>query len=60
MKINLVTLTKKVDHERSGLVDVKFNSYKIIPHYYNNRFALHMHTSIIYALIINTINTTIH
>jgi hypothetical protein len=31
------------------LVETKFNSYKIIPHYYNNRFALHLHTFIISA-----------
>jgi hypothetical protein len=43
-----------------AMVEVKFNSYKIIPHYYKNRFALHMHTFTISALIINTFNTAIH
>jgi len=41
-------------------VKVKFNSYKTIPHYCNNKFALHMHTFSIYALILNTLNITIH
>jgi hypothetical protein len=34
------------------MVEMKFNSYKIIPHYCNNRFAFHMHTFNIYALIL--------
>ncbi len=42
------------------LVKVKFNSCKIIPHYYNNIFAPHMHTFTIYALFLNTLNTAIH
>jgi hypothetical protein len=42
------------------MVEVKFNSWKIIPHYYNNKFALHMHTFIIFALIIKTLNIVIH
>jgi hypothetical protein len=42
------------------LLVVKFNSYRIIPHYYNNRFALHMHTFSISALILNTFNIAIH
>jgi hypothetical protein len=47
--------------ERDGpLVEVKFNFCIIIPHYYNNKFALHMHTSIIFALILNTFNIAIH
>jgi len=42
------------------MVEMKFNSYRIIPHYYNNKFALHMHTSINSALIFNTFNIAIH
>jgi len=42
------------------MVEVKFNSYKIIPHYYNNKFALHMHTSTISVVILNTFNIAIH
>jgi len=42
------------------MVEVKFNYCKIIPHYYNNKFTLHMHTFNIYALILNTINIAIH
>jgi hypothetical protein len=38
----------------------EFNSYIIIPHYYNNKFALHMHTITIFASIFNTFNSTIH
>ncbi len=38
----------------------EFNSYKIIPHHYNNKFALHMHTFIIFAWIFNTFNSSIH
>jgi hypothetical protein len=38
----------------------EFNSYWIIPHYYNNKFALHMHTFTIFAYIFNTFNSTIH
>jgi hypothetical protein len=41
-------------------VKSEFNPYKIIIHYYNNKFALHMHTFIIYALIFNRFNSTIH
>jgi hypothetical protein len=36
------------------MVEVTFNSYKIIPYYCNNRFELHMHTSTISVLIFNT------
>jgi len=42
------------------MVEVKFNSYRIIPHYYNNKFPLHMHTFIIFALFLNTLNIAIH
>jgi hypothetical protein len=42
------------------LVDVKFNSYRIVPRYCDNTFALHLHTSIISALIFNTLNLAIH
>jgi len=42
------------------LVEMKFNSYRIIQHYYNNIFAFQMHTFIIFALILNTFNTAIH
>jgi len=42
------------------MVKMKFNSYRIIAHYCNNKFALHMHTSTIYALILNTLNIVIH
>jgi hypothetical protein len=51
---------KKGGKKTSMLVDVKFNSCKIIPHYCKNRFALHMHTSTISSLIFNTLNPTIH
>ncbi len=37
---------------------MKLNPCKIIPRYYN-KFTLHMHTSIIYALIFNTLNIAI-
>ncbi len=47
-------------HCFSFVIEMKFNSCKIIPHYYNNRFALHMHTSTISTLILNTFNTAIH
>jgi hypothetical protein len=59
LKINN-NLKKKKNSPQDGrqMVEVKFNSYKIIPHYYNNKFALHMHT--ISALILNTFNTAIH
>jgi hypothetical protein len=40
------------------VVEVKFNLCKIF--HTNNKFALHMHTSIISALILNTLNTAIH
>jgi hypothetical protein len=42
------------------LVQVKFNSFKTISHYYNNRFAFHMHTFTISTFILNTLNTAIH
>jgi hypothetical protein len=42
------------------MVEVKFNSCKIIPRYYNNKFAIHMHTSTISTLIFNAFNTAIH
>jgi len=42
------------------MVEVKFNSYIIIRHHYNNIFAFHMHTFIIFALILNTHNIAIH
>jgi hypothetical protein len=38
----------------------EFNSYIIIPHYYNNKFAFHMHTFTISPWIINTLNFAIH
>jgi hypothetical protein len=41
------------------MVDVKFNSYIIIPQYYNNKIAFHMHTFTISALILNTPNIAI-
>jgi hypothetical protein len=42
------------------LVDVKINSFIIIPHYCNNKFSLHMHTFIIFTFFFNTFNITIH
>ncbi len=46
--------------EKDGpLVEVRFNFCIIIPHDCNNKFALHMHTSIIFALILNTFNIAI-
>jgi hypothetical protein len=38
---------------KNTLVDVKFNSYKIIPLYYNNKFTLHMHTFSISIMFFN-------
>ncbi len=42
------------------MVEVKFNCCIIIPHYCNNKFALHMHTFTIFALILTTLNYAIH
>jgi hypothetical protein len=42
------------------MVEVKFNSYRIIPHYYNNIFAFHVHTFNIFALFINTLDIAIN
>jgi hypothetical protein len=42
------------------LVEVKFNLCRIIPHYYNNKFALHMHTFNNSVLFLNTLNIAIH
>jgi len=38
----------------------EFNSYIIIPRYYNNIFALHINSFTISALIFNTFNFAIH
>ncbi len=38
----------------------EFNSYIIIPHYCNKKFALHMHTFTIFAWNFNTLNFGIH
>jgi hypothetical protein len=58
--IIIVKKQKKSPQDGCQMVEMKFNSYKIIPHYYNNIFALHMHTSTIFALIFNTLNIAIH
>jgi hypothetical protein len=38
----------------------EFNSYIIIPHHCNNKFALHMHTFTNFAWNFNTLNSSIH
>jgi hypothetical protein len=55
-----ICFVHEISQDGRQMVEVKFNSCIIIPHYCNKRFALHMHTSIIYALIFSTFNTTIH
>jgi len=39
---------------------LKFKFLKNISHYYNNKFAFHMHMFIIYILSLNKFNITIH
>jgi hypothetical protein len=57
----LIALQLGLHIERDDpMVKMKFNLCIIIPHYCNNKFALHMHTSTISTLIFNTFNTTIH
>jgi hypothetical protein len=61
---NLFIIIEKIEKHSpqhgSQMVKMKFNSYRIIPFYCNNIFALHMHTSTIFASILNTFNMTIH
>jgi hypothetical protein len=51
---------KQKNSQQDGhqMVEVKFNSCKIIPNYYNI-FTLHMHTFTIFALILSTLNIAI-
>ncbi len=42
-----IPISKEYHSLKRILVEVKFNSYRIISHYYNNIFSLHMHTFII-------------
>jgi len=42
------------------MVEMKFDSCKIIPHYYNNIFVLHMHTFTNSVFFLNTFNIAIH
>jgi hypothetical protein len=51
---------KKSPQDGRQMVKMKFNSCKIIPHYCNNIFALHMQTFTISILFLNTFNIAIH
>ncbi len=42
------------------MVEVKFKFLQNISHYYNNRFAFHMHMFIVPILSLNKLNITIH
>jgi hypothetical protein len=45
------------------MVEVKFKFLQNISHYYNNKFAFHMHIFTIFTIFIlslNKLNTTIH
>jgi hypothetical protein len=42
------------------MVEVTFKFLQNISHYYNNKFAFHMHIFTIFILSLNKLNTTIH